>query len=488
MTKNKKQLKCLFVSSEVVPFAKTGGLADVAGALPAELITLGLDVRVVLPYYRTVHFKLPEDQLTHVTGYNVSLGWRHQYADILYKSTDVPTYFIKNDHYFNRDGLYGYGDDCERFAFFCKVVAELICRIDFVPDIVHCNDWQTGPISLLIKDKYFWDLKYQNIKCVFTIHNMKYQGLFGREVLDFLELNDGYANSDKLEFNGGYSFMKAGLLYADHINTVSPTYMEELKTPTYGCGLDNLLREQLYWKSSGIINGIDTKRYNPKTDPALYYNFDINSLELKEKNKKMFKKQYGLKEDNSMLVSIISRLTDQKGFDLMKHTIFGQWVMDKIMELGIQFVVLGTGDQEYENMFRHFKYLYPDRSLVFLDFNEELAQKIYAASDVFLMPSYFEPCGLGQLMAMRYGAVPIVRQTGGLKDTVIHYNQKTKKGTGFEFVDYAGYWLYKKIEEANNLYHHYPTDFKQIQLNAMSQDFAWEQSAKQYIQMYEMLI
>lgn len=430
MIKTKNQLKCLLVSSEVVPYAKTGGLADVAGALPKELIKQGVDIRVVMPYYRIVKKHVNEAEINTGISYNISMGWRNQEATILFKSDDVPTYFIKNDHYFDRDGLYGYGDDCERFAFFCKAVAEMICRIDFVPDIIHCNDWQTGPISLLIKDKYFWDKKYQNIRFLFTIHNMKYQGIFGEELLELLGLDRGYASPDKLEFNGGLSFLKAGLLYADHINTVSPTYMEELKTPAYGCGLDRLLREQLYWKSSGIINGIDTTRYDPKTDPALYYNYDINSLELKEKNKQAFKKEFGLKQDNSMLVSIISRLTDQKGFDIMKQTIFGEWVMDKIMDLGIQFVILGTGEQEYENMFRHFKYLYPDRSLVFLNFDENLAQKIYAASDVFLMPSYFEPCGLGQIMAMRYGTVPIVRQTGGLKDTVIHYNSKTKTGTG----------------------------------------------------------
>ncbi len=486
------KLKCLFVSTEVVPYAKTGGLADVAGALPQELVKQGLDVRVVMPYYKTIQEKFSTKIVDDNLWYNFRLGWRTMGVDVLSDEVDLgngaalTTYFLKNDHYFYRDGLYGFSDDCERFAFFSKAVLELITRIDFVPDIIHCNDWQTGPICLMLRDQYFWDKKYHNIKTVFTIHNMKFQGIFGEEALEMLSLNDGYKTPEKLEFNGGISFMKAGLLYADHINTVSPTYAEELKTPEYGCGLDSLIRESLYWKTSGILNGIDTKKYDPENDKHILQYSAKNPVN-KAKNKSNFRQEYGLKDDGSMMIGLISRLTDQKGLDLMKHTIDNKWFMDKVMDLGVQFVVLGTGDEEYENMFKHFAHVYSDRAAVFLQFDEALAQKIYAASDVFLMPSNFEPCGLGQLIAMRYGAVPIVRQTGGLKDTVKHYNYMTGEGTGFEFVEYSGEWLYNKIVEAHDCYTNKPEDFKKIQQNCMEQKFGWEESANKYIELYKLI-
>ncbi|OON99300.1 MAG: starch synthase [Epulopiscium sp. Nele67-Bin004] len=480
-------MKCLFVASEVVPYAKTGGLADVAGALPKELREQGLDVRVVMPYYRQIKGKIDEDKAKLDIWYTVNFSWRTQGVDVLYDETHVPTYFLKNDMYFDRDALYGYDDDCERFAYFCRAVVELLTKIDFIPDVIHCNDWQTGPIALMIKEQYQWDQKYQNIKTVFTIHNMKYQGIFGKEALDMLWLSDAYMTPDKLEFNGGVSFMKAGLMYADHINTVSPTYAEELKTWQYGCGLDSLIREVLYWKTSGILNGIDTDRYNPETDAHIYEHYNADSIEKKKINKEKFREEFGLAQDGSMMVAIISRLTNQKGLDLMKHTVQGQWFMDKLMSLGIQFVVLGTGDDEYENMFKHFKWAYGDRAGVFLEFDESLAQKIYAAADVFLMPSEFEPCGLGQLMAMRYGAVPVVRQTGGLKDTVIHYNYMTGEGTGFEFAEYSGYWLYEKIAEAHECYTNKPKDFEKIQHNGMTAAYGWAESATKYADLYRLI-
>lgn len=483
-----KKLKCLFVATEVVPYAKTGGLADVAGALPKELRDNGVEVRVAMPYYKSMQDKFSDINNNFLMSYDVHLGWRKQGVGIYYDESIVPTYFFKSDYYFGRDNFYGYQDDYERFAFFSKAVLELIRHIDFVPDIIHCNDWQTGPICLLLKDKYSYDPLYSSIKTVFTIHNMKYQGIFGKDVLDVLELSDAYNTVEKLEFNGGLSYMKAGLLYADKINTVSPTYAEEIKTWQYGCGLDGLLRDELSDKLVGILNGIDYEMYNPMTDKHIYQNYDLNTLELKKENKRRFQEEHGLEQRDCMMVGIISRITDQKGFDLMKHTIEGRWVMDKLMDLDIQFVLLGTGEQEYENMFRHFKYAYGDRAGIFLTFNEALAQKIYASCDVFLMPSEFEPCGLGQLMAMRYGTVPIVRKTGGLKDTVIHYNVDTKEGTGFEFEDYSGYWLYKKIEEAAWYYKDRPEDFRQIQINDMTTPHAWRDSALEYENMYINLI
>lgn len=481
-------LKCLFVSSEVAPYAKTGGLADVVGALPKKLREHGIDARVVMPYYKSVEGKFFEHDKHFLINYNIKLAWRVQEVGVYYDDAIVPTYLLKSDTYFGRSEFYGYADDYERFAFFCKGVLELIKHIDFVPDIIHCNDWQTGPICLLLNDKYAHDPLYANIQTVYTIHNMKYQGVFGREVLEVLELSPDYMSHEKIEYHGAVSYMKAGLIYSDKITTVSPTYAEEIKTFEYGCGLDKLLSQKLYHKIEGILNGIDYEIYNPKTDPNLYVNYTHRSIQRKKQNKAMFQKEYGLQQRDCMMIGIVSRITDQKGFDLMMQTIEHTWVMDKIMQMDVQFVVLGTGDKEYEDMFRHLAYKYRERTGVFLTFNESLAQKIYAASDVFLMPSLFEPCGLGQLIAMRYGSVPIVRKTGGLKDTVIHYNMETKKGTGFEFEDCSGYWMFRKIEEAYWYYTQHPDHFKQIQLNGMKQGFSWDDAAEKYISMYREMI
>ena len=485
----KKQLKCLFVASEVAPYAKTGGLADVAFALPKELQRNGVDVRIAMPYYHTIENKFFDHDSHFLTSFDVHLNWRNQGVGIYYDDQIVPTYFLKSDTYFHRPQMYGEWDDAERFAFFCKAVLDLLKHIDFQPDIIHCNDWQTGPICLLLKDKYSHDPFYSNMKTVFTIHNMKYQGIFGKEqVLDLLELDGGYAVPDCLEFHGGLSFMKAGLIYSDQINTVSPTYAEEIKTWEYGCGLNRLLAEKLQHKLCGILNGIDYEIYDPLVDKNLYTNYSIGDLKGKKENKHAFQTQYGLEERDVMMVGVVSRITDQKGFDLLKQTVENRWVMDKIMDMDIQFVVLGTGDMEYENMFKHFAYQYGKRAGVFLTFNEALAQKIYAACDIFLMPSAFEPCGLGQLMAMRYGTVPVVRKTGGLKDTVRHYNPTTGEGEGFEFEDYSGYWLYRKIEEAYTYYNERPEEFEKIRKNAMEVPFSWHESSKKYEDMYYKLI
>lgn len=485
----KKQLKCLFVASEVAPYAKTGGLADVAYALPKELKQNGVDVRVVMPYYHTIHNKFFNHDSHFLTSYNVQLNWRNQGVGVYYDDAVVPTYFMKSDFYFGREALYGYQDDAERFAFFCKATLDLLKQIDFQPDIIHCNDWQTGPLCLLLKDKYSQDPFYSQMKTVFTIHNMKYQGIFGREeVIDLLEIDNSYAVPDCLEFHGGLSYMKAGLLYCDQINTVSPTYAEEIKTWEYGCGLNRLLDEKLSHKLCGILNGIDYEMYNPMTDKHIYQHYEIGDLEGKKANKKAFQREYGLEERDCMMIAVISRITDQKGFDLLKQTVEHMWVMDKIMQMDVQFVVLGTGEADYENMFKHFAYKYGERAGIFLTFNEPLAQKIYAASDVFLMPSAFEPCGLGQLMAMRYGSVPVVRKTGGLKDTVAHYNALTGEGTGFEFEDYSGYWLYRKLEEAYHYYQEEPETFEKIRENGMRIPFSWGESAKKYEDMYKQLI
>ncbi|MBU3804148.1 MAG: glycogen synthase [Candidatus Cellulosilyticum pullistercoris] len=484
----KSPLKCLFVSSEVVPYAKTGGLADVIGSLPKKLREQGVDARVVMPYYNKMRNQFFDHDSHFLVSYDVYLGWRVQGIGVYYDDTILPTYFLKSDTYFSRPELYGYQDDYERFAFFCKGVLEMLRHIDFVPDIIHCNDWQTGPLCLLLKDMYSRDSFFSRIKTVYTIHNMKYQGLFGREALDVLELSYDYMTPEKIEYHGAVSYMKAGLLYSDKITTVSPSYAEEIKTYEYGCGLNRLLAEKLYYKINGILNGIDYDIYNPQTDPNIYKNYTWRSVSQKKENKKLFQRAYGLEERDCMLIGVVSRITDQKGFDLMKETIDNVWVMDKIMELDVQFVILGTGEKEYEDMFKYLAYRYKKRANAFLTFSEPLAQKIYAASDVFLMPSLFEPCGLGQLIAMRYGTVPVVRKTGGLKDTVTHYNRETGEGTGFEFEECSGYWMYKKIEEAYCYYNEYPEDFKKIQLNGMKKDFSWDHAARKYIELYESMI
>lgn len=484
----KSPLKCLFVSSEVAPYAKTGGLADVISALPKKLREQGIDARVVMPYYSKMQNEFFEHDGHFLVSYDVYLGWRVQGIGVYYDDTILPTYFLKSDTYFSRSELYGYQDDYERFAFFCKGVLEMLRHIDFMPDIIHCNDWQTGPLCLLLKDMYSKDRFFSRIKTVFTIHNMKYQGLFGKEALEVIELNDDYMTPEKIEYHGAVSYMKAGLLYSDKITTVSPTYAEEIKTYEYGCGLDELLREKLGYKVQGILNGIDYEIYNPQTDPYIYSHYTYELLEQKKENKKLFQKECGLEERDAMLIGIVSRITDQKGFDLMRDTIDGLVAMHKMMQLDVQFVILGTGEKEYEDMFKHFAYCYQNRIKLFLTFNEPLAHKIYAASDIFLMPSLFEPCGLGQLIAMRYGTIPVVRKTGGLKDTVMHYNKETREGTGFEFEECSSYWMYRKVEEAYYYYNEEPEHFKQIQINGMKKGFSWDDAAKQYIELYKSIV
>ena len=470
------KLKVLFVASEVVPFAKTGGLADVIGSLPQKLKKQGIDARVAMPYYKDVD----------KCNVQVQGKWIESQGVFEFEG-EVTTYFIEHNHYFRRDALYGYDDDNERYAFFCRAVLNMLPHIDFIPDIIHCNDWQTGPICLLLKDHYKKDPLYAHIKTVFTIHNIQYQGLFGRRSLDVLGISPSYFNPDSIEFYGYVSYMKAGIVYADIITTVSPAYAKEIQTSTYGYGLDGILRKRanvVY----GIINGIDEEKYNPATDPALYENYSLEDLKGKKEGKRKFQEEFGLAQEDKMIVAIITRLAVQKGLDLFHHTIDGEWIMDKLMEQDIQFVLLGTGEPEYEDMFKYLADKYPGRVSINITFNEALSHKIYAASDVFLMPSLFEPCGLGQLIAMKYGSVPVVRKTGGLKDTVIHYNKSDKTGTGFEFEEYSGYWLYRKINEAYKLYTEKPEDFEQVRANGMGSDFGWGKSANEYIELYQKLV
>ena len=474
-----KKLKVLIVSSEVAPYAKSGGLGDVAGSLPKALKELGVDVRVVLPKYKTIkneHFV----DIKYLGSFETNLSWRTQKAGILLKEADVPVYFIENDHYFYRDGLYGYGDDNERFAFFCKAALDMLSFIDFYSDVIHCNDWQTGPLCLLLKETYRKLIYYSKIKTLYTIHNLQYQGVFGRETMDLLDVPDYCFTNGDLEFYGNVSYMKAGLMYADKISTVSETYANEIQTEQYGYGMDGVLRfkkDNLF----GIINGIDFTENDPATDKRLYKNFDINSIELKKENKKALQKELGLEERDVPIISIISRLADQKGLDLVAQ------IFDELMHEDVQFVVLGTGESRYEHMFKSFAYRHPGKISANILFDGNLAQRIYASSDMFLMPSLFEPCGLGQMFSLRYGTVPIVRKTGGLADTIFHYNTETKEGNGFVFENYDGNGLLWAIREALKVYHMGEEEWSHVVKNAMACKYSWENSAKKYVELYNNL-
>jgi len=473
------QLKVLFVSAEVSPYAKSGGLGDVAGSLPKELHKCGVDIRVVFPKYRTIKPELLTD-LTYINSFEIMLDWRRQYAGVFSISADVPTYLIDNEFYFGRECFYGYGDDYERFAFFAKAALEFLAVIDFQPDVIHFNDWQTGLGCIYLKDIYKKFLSYSQIKTLFTIHNLQYQGTFGREILNSIELNDGYFVNDKIEFHGNISLMKAGLTYADAISTVSDSYAHEIQTPQYGYGMDGVLRSRNH-QLFGIVNGIDTGVYNPETDKRIFANFSAGDFGGKAVNKAKLQEHLGLpvRADVPMF-SIISRLVDQKGFDLIAGA------MEELMHKDVQLVVLGTGDGRYEHMFKHMAWRFPDKMSANILFNEELAQRIYAGSNFFLMPSLFEPCGLGQLLAMRYGTIPIVRRTGGLADTVQHYNWDDNTGNGFAFNDYALSGLMWAINEALSVFHNEDA-MRTIIGNAMHSDFSWGRSAEKYIELYRKL-
>ena len=474
-----KKLKVLIVSSEVAPYAKSGGLGDVIGSLPKALRELGVDVRVVVPKYKIIKNEYFFD-IKYIGSFETKLSWRTQRAGVLLKELDFPIYFIENDYYFYRDGLYGYGDDNERFAFFCKATLDMLSFINFYPDVIHCNDWQTGIIPIFLKEIYGKFIYYSKIKTLYTIHNLQYQGIFGRETMEILDIPYYYFSDGNIEFYGNISYMKAGLIYSDKINTVSNTYAKEIQTEKYGYGLDGVLREKSD-KLSGIINGIDFYENNPKTDKRIYKNFDIDSFHIKKENKLSIQNELGLEQRDVPIISIISRLVDQKGFDILAQ------IFDEVMFYDVQFIVLGTGESRYENMFKYFEHKYKGKVSANIMFDAILAQKIYAASDMFIMPSLFEPCGLGQMFSLRYGTIPIVRKTGGLADTVSHYNIDTKEGNGFVFEDYDGNGLLWAIKEALKFYS-IKDEWNNIVKNAMSCNYSWENSAIKYVELYNSLL
>lgn len=476
----------LFVASEGVPFIKTGGLADVVGSLPKCIDRNQFDVRVVIPKYTCMKQEW-KDKLEYVTHFYMDFHWKNEYVGVLQAKVDgIQYYFIDNEMFFG--GFAPYGDNAlyeiEKFAFFSKAALSILPLINFRPDVIHCHDWQTGLIPVYLKERFQGNEFFRGIKSVMTIHNLKFQGKWGvQDVKDITGLPDYYFSPDKLEAYRDANLLKGGLVYADAITTVSSTYADEIKTEFYGESLDGLLRARS-GDLRGIVNGIDYKDFDPSTDKHIVNPYNaINFRKEKAKNKKALQEELGLAVDEKkMMIGIVSRLTDQKGFDLIAY------VMDELCQDEIQIVVLGTGEERYENMFRHFDWKYNDKVSANIYYSEALSHKIYAAADAFLMPSLFEPCGLSQLMSLRYGTVPIVRETGGLKDTVEPYNEYESTGTGFSFVNYNAHEMLGTIRYAERIYYDKKREWNKIVDRAMAADFSWNRSALKYQEMYDWLI
>ncbi|SFR67325.1 glycogen synthase GlgA [Anaeromicropila populeti] len=473
--------KVLFVASEVVPFIKTGGLADVTGSLPKYFNKDEFDVRVMLPKYMAMSDEY-KSQLKYKAHFYMDLAWRRQYVGILEMEYEgITFYFVDNEFYFA--GTVPYGniyEDIEKFAFFCKAALSSLPLLDFRPDIIHCHDWQTGLLPVYIKDIFMDNPFYHGIKTIMTIHNLKFQGIWDmKTVKDITGLNAKFFTPDKLEAYGDANYLKGGLVYADLITTVSESYADEIKYPFYGEGLDGLIRARQQ-SLVGIVNGIDYNEYNPETDPFLYQNYNAkNFRKEKIKNKRGLQEELGLAQnDKCFMIGIVSRLTDQKGFDLIDY------VIEEICTEDTQLVVLGTGEEKYEHLFRHYAWKYSDRVSANIFYSNERSHKIYGACDAFLMPSMFEPCGLSQLMSLRYGTIPIVRETGGLRDTVVPYNEYESTGTGFSFHNYNAHEMLNAIRYAKTIYYDKKREWNKLIDRAMEVDFSWDKSAKRYEEIY----
>lgn len=482
MSFSEKQLKVLFVSAEVDPFAKTGGLADVAGSLPKELSILGHDVRVVMPKYGCINVATK-----YVSDFPVQMATRRETCIIKESSIldandkAIPIYFIENHNYFNRESIYCYHDDAQRFILLCKAALEMLPSIDFKPDIIHCNDWHTGPICLMLKEKYSKSEFYKGIATVYTVHNLEYQGNFGADVTKYLDLEEGYFVPDKTEFYGMFSFMKCGLVYSDIINTVSKQYAEEILTPAYGEKMQGILinrKKDLF----GIVNGISYDEFNPKKD-KLYANFDKSCAELKKNNKQALQAELKLTQSEAPLMGIVTRLTGQKGLELLLGC-----VEEFIKKENVQLVVLGLGDEYYYKAFSELHKKYPSNVVALFEFNSNLAKKIYASCDFFLMPSRFEPCGLGQIISLRYGTIPVVRATGGLAETIIDYDADNIMGNGFSFKEFSVNGLKQALKRAINVYKKKPEVWKELVIRALNSDFSWKKPSGEYLKLYELAL
>jgi starch synthase len=474
-------MKILFAASEVAPFAMTGGLADVARGLPLALATLGHDVRVVLPRYRQVDRSMFD--LQHLATFYVPLASWKERCDILTGTLgkNVTVYFINKDIYFDRPELYrtsmgDYADNAERFIFFSRAIPELCRVLNFKPDIIHCNDWQTGLVPLYMKTLSANVEELRSVRTVFTVHNLGYQGVFWHWDMGLTGLSWDVFTPEGIEFWGKMNLLKAGLVYADVISTVSATYSREIQTPEYGHGLDGVLRKRspdLY----GIVNGIDYDEWDPAKDPALPKPYSAVRPSGKQKCKEALQKQLKLPRDPAPVLGMVTRLTDQKGLDILMDA------LPRILARDCQLIILGTGDEQYHRMLTEASKDHRNRMRVLLKYDDILARRIYAGSDLFLMPSRYEPCGLGQMHALRYGTVPIVRKTGGLADTVVNYNARTGKGTGFVFDEYSPDALAACVERALRSYDR-PAVWKRIVHAGMKVDFSWTRSAKDYEKLY----
>ena len=472
-------MKILYATSEAVPFCKTGGLADVAGSLPPALAEQGAEVAVVLPLYQRVKERFGS-QLKFECYDFVDLAWRHSYCGLFSLEKDgVTWYFLDNEQYFLRPDLYGYIDDGERFGFFSRAIVRMLPHFKFWPEVIHCNDWQTALVPIYLKDDGVREDRYRSIKTALTIHNIEYQGRFGMQTLgDLFGLDHGWADDGTIIMDGDVNLMKGAILCADAINAVSPTYANELKMSYFAHRLENIMRRCEY-KLSGVLNGIDMKLYDPATDQRITANYSVDDLEGKNVDKAALQRMMGLREEPHVpIVAIVSRLVSHKGLDLICE------VLHDMMELPMQLVILGKGDRKYEEFFHWAAQQYHGRMAVRLDYNEELSMAIYSGADLFLMPSKSEPCGLSQMIAMRYGTVPIVRETGGLKDTVQPYEAWRDAGNGFTFANYASSDMLYVIREAVYLYKDYPDAFSRLRKRAMKCDFSWARSAKDYLRIY----
>ena len=477
-------MKILFAASECVPFIKTGRLADFVGALAPVLARKGHDVRVILPLYTAIPEKYT-DAMRHLIDFEVELGWRKQYCGIEVLEQDgVTFYFVDNKYYFGRSYIYGLGgDEYERYGFFCRGVLNALPLIGFIPDIIHANDWQTGMIPALLKIQYAHLPEYAKIKTVFTIHNLQYQGVFGIEQFkDVFGLGDSIFTADKLEHYGTANCMKAGLVYADEITTVSPSYAEEIQTAYYGERLDGLLRAKRN-HLSGVLNGIDVDDYNPATDKQIPFNYSLEDMSGKAADKKALQEQLGLEvRPDVPLIGMVGRLSNQKGLDLVDY------IIGELMEEDIQLVVLGMGDAKYFNLFSWAEQQYAGRVAARFQMDIQLSHRIYAGADLFLMPSQFEPCGLSQMIALRYGTIPVVRETGGLRDTVLSYNEATGAGNGFSFFNYNAHDMLYTIRRAVWFYQNRPDVWQTLQTRGMEGDYSWTNSAETYLSLYQSML
>lgn len=473
----------LFVASEGLPFIKSGGLADVIGSLPKALVKKGHDVRVVIPLYLKMALKNHQD-FTRIRDYSVRINY-HEVPVALYTQEldGVIYYFIENQYYFEREELYGYEDDGERFSYFQKAVLEMLNQLNYFPDVMHSHDWHTGMIPCMCKENYNYDARYAAMKHVYTIHNLAYQGNFGKQMLDScLGLSAYLYDCGAVRYDTGISFMKSGIVYADRVTTVSPTYSHEILTIEYGEHLEQVLQMR-YGDLGGITNGIDIDIWNPATDATIYENFNkVNVFKKKVNNKLALQKDMGLEENPDVfLLGIVTRLTSQKGMELVMQQ------LGNIVKADVQVVVLGSGDKDIESVFAKTEELNKGKFVFYRGYNEDLAHRIYAASDGFLMPSKFEPCGISQLISMRYGTLPIVRETGGLKDTVNPFNEYTLEGNGFSFSRYDSVEMINALYYALHVYYDLPKAFRMLVKNAMNTDVSWDRSAQDYSNMYEYL-